>query len=128
MVIVQEASTPRRAPPSREAASRAILITGFVRPFTEPMARQMLSETGISIIAHLLHAKSQLYMTRTTPLLDSRHELIEYCEGEIKGFWMPKIKDRAYIIYATEEEAEATRNAVSGIEWPIGNANSLRPK
>lgn len=67
-------------------------------------------------------------MTRTTPLLDSVHDLIEYCEGEIKGFWMPKIKDRAYIIYATEEEAEATRNAVSGIEWPIGNANSLRPK
>ena len=34
---------------------------------------------------------------------------------------MPKIKDRAYIVYASEEEAEATRNAVSGIEWPVGN-------
>ena len=52
-LIVQDASTPRRAPPSREAASRALLITGFVRPFTEPMARQMLSETGKPILAHL---------------------------------------------------------------------------
>ena len=41
---------------------------------------------------------------------------------------MPKIKDRAYVVYATEEEAEATRNAVSGAEWPKGNKNSLRPK
>lgn len=41
---------------------------------------------------------------------------------------MPKIKDRAYIVYTTEEGAEATRNAVSGIEWPVGNGNSLRPK
>ena len=56
------------------------------------------------------------------------HDLIGFCAGEIQGFWMPKIKDRAYLIYATEEEAEATRNAVSGIEWPTGNANSLRPK
>ena len=57
-VIVQEASTPRRAPPSREAASRALLITGFVRPFTEPMARQMLSETGVTILANPWLAKA----------------------------------------------------------------------
>ncbi len=38
----------RRAPPSREATSRALLITGFIRPFTEKQARQMLSETGAS--------------------------------------------------------------------------------
>ena len=41
---------------------------------------------------------------------------------------MPKIKDRAYVVFASEEEAEATRNVVSGIEWPVGNGNSLRPK
>jgi hypothetical protein len=48
--------------------------------------------------------------------------------GEITGFWMTRIKDRAYVVYATEEQAEATRHAVTGIEWPLGNANSLRPK
>ncbi|CAL8462331.1 g1864 [Coccomyxa elongata] len=83
----------RRAPPSREATSRALLITGFIRPFTEKQARQMLSDTG-----------------------------------EITGFWMTKIKDRAFVVYATEEQAEATRHAVMGIEWPLGNGNSLRPK
>ncbi|EIE24121.1 hypothetical protein COCSUDRAFT_65753 [Coccomyxa subellipsoidea C-169] len=84
---------PKRAPSSREAASCALLITGFIRPFTEKQAQQKLSETG-----------------------------------EITGFWMTKIKDRAYVIYATEEQAEATRQAVTGIEWPLGNGNSLRPK
>lgn len=48
--------------------------------------------------------------------------------GDITGFWMTRIKDRAYVVYATEEQAEATRHAVSGIEWPLGNGNSLRPK
>ena len=48
--------------------------------------------------------------------------------GEITGFWMTKIKDRAFVVYATEEQAEATRHAVTGIEWPLGNGNSLRPK
>ena len=41
---------------------------------------------------------------------------------------MTKIKDRAYVVYASEEQAEATRNALSGLEWPLGNGNSLRPK
>lgn len=41
---------------------------------------------------------------------------------------MTRIKDRAYIVYASEEQAEATRHAVSGIEWPLGNGNSLRPR
>ena len=46
----QAADAPaRRAPPSREAASRALLITGFIRPFTEKQARQKLSETGASL-------------------------------------------------------------------------------
>ena len=67
---MQEASIPRRAPPSREAASRALLITGFVRPFTEPMARQMLSETGASILADPLLAKRLcLHMASTAALL-----------------------------------------------------------
>lgn len=127
--IMQEASTPRRAPPSREAASRALLITGFVRPFTEPMARQMLSETGVSITAcPLARCKPLTVHAQACHIAGRGHDLIGFCAGEIQGFWMPKIKDRAYLIYATEEEAEATRNAVSGIEWPTGNANSLRPK
>ena len=48
--------------------------------------------------------------------------------GEVAGFWMTKIKDRAYVVYASEAQAEATRNALSGLEWPLGNGNSLRPK
>lgn len=42
------AAAPKRAPPSRDAASRALLITGFIRPFTEKQAREKLSETGAS--------------------------------------------------------------------------------
>lgn len=40
------AAQPRRAPPTRDAASRALLITGFIRPFTERAAREKLGETG----------------------------------------------------------------------------------
>ena len=47
---LQDATTPRLAPRSREAASRALLITGFVRPFTDRAAREMLSETGAHMI------------------------------------------------------------------------------
>jgi hypothetical protein len=59
MCLLQDAADeggavgPKRAPPSREAPSRALLITGFIRPFTEKQAREKLSETGLP--SYVLH-------------------------------------------------------------------------
>ncbi|XP_018320732.1 apoptotic chromatin condensation inducer in the nucleus [Agrilus planipennis] len=47
--------------------------------------------------------------------------------GKIKqnGFWTDKVKSKCYVHYETEEEAEATRNALHGVNWPVGNAKQL---
>ena len=60
------------------------------RPFTEPMARAMLSG-----------------------------------KGEVEGMWMPTIKTHAFVIYATQEQAEATLAATMDKEWPQGNHSRL---
>ncbi|XP_060517076.1 apoptotic chromatin condensation inducer in the nucleus-like isoform X2 [Cylas formicarius] len=41
------------------------------------------------------------------------------------GFWTDKIKSKCYVKYDTPEEAEATRNALHGVNWPIGNGKKL---
>ncbi|XP_074027076.1 apoptotic chromatin condensation inducer acinus isoform X1 [Leptinotarsa decemlineata] len=53
-------------------------------------------------------------------------ELLERT-GKIRedGFWTDRIKSKCYVQYESEEEAEATRNALHGIFWPIGNGKRL---
>ncbi|XP_050309739.1 apoptotic chromatin condensation inducer in the nucleus-like isoform X2 [Anthonomus grandis grandis] len=53
-------------------------------------------------------------------------ELLERT-GKIKedGFWTDKIKSKCFVCYETAEEAEATRNALHGVHWPIGNGKQL---
>ncbi|KAJ8978908.1 hypothetical protein NQ317_008887 [Molorchus minor] len=53
-------------------------------------------------------------------------ELLERT-GKIKegGFWTDRIKSKCYVQYETEAEAEATRNALHGVHWPIGNGKKL---
>ncbi|KAG5892973.1 hypothetical protein JTB14_015018 [Gonioctena quinquepunctata] len=53
-------------------------------------------------------------------------ELLERT-GKIRedGFWTDRIKSKCYAHYESEEEAEATRNALHGINWPIGNGKQL---
>lgn len=41
--------------------------------------------------------------------------------GEVEGMWMPTIKTHAFVIYATQEQAEATLKATMDLEWPVGN-------
>ncbi|XP_044266325.1 apoptotic chromatin condensation inducer in the nucleus [Tribolium madens] len=41
------------------------------------------------------------------------------------GFWTDRIKSKCYVQYETQEEAEATRNALHGVQWPIGNGKKL---
>lgn len=48
--------------------------------------------------------------------------------GEVQSMWMPTIRDRAYVLFETEEAAEAARQGTHGLEWPHGNRTSLRPK
>ncbi|KAL1497068.1 hypothetical protein ABEB36_008091 [Hypothenemus hampei] len=54
-------------------------------------------------------------------------ELLERT-GKIQedGFWTDKIKSKCYVCYENAEEAEATRNALHGIHWPIGNGKKLQ--
>lgn len=53
-------------------------------------------------------------------------ELLERT-GKIRenGFWTDRIKSKCYAYYDTVEEAEATRNALHGVNWPIGNGKKL---
>ncbi|XP_056640447.1 apoptotic chromatin condensation inducer in the nucleus-like isoform X2 [Diorhabda sublineata] len=53
-------------------------------------------------------------------------ELLERT-GKIKegGFWTDRIKSKCYVQYETIEQAETTRNALHGINWPIGNGKQL---
>uniref|UniRef100_A0A1Y1KVX1 RRM domain-containing protein n=1 Tax=Photinus pyralis TaxID=7054 RepID=A0A1Y1KVX1_PHOPY len=53
-------------------------------------------------------------------------ELLERT-GKIRenGFWTDRIKSKCYAYYETAEEAEATRNALHGVHWPIGNGKKL---
>ncbi|KAK5645940.1 hypothetical protein RI129_004404 [Pyrocoelia pectoralis] len=53
-------------------------------------------------------------------------ELLERT-GKIRenGFWTDRIKSKCYAYYETIEEAEATRNALHGVNWPIGNGKKL---
>ncbi|XP_030765473.1 apoptotic chromatin condensation inducer in the nucleus isoform X1 [Sitophilus oryzae] len=53
-------------------------------------------------------------------------ELLERT-GKIRedGFWTDRIKSKCYVHYETTEEAEATRNALHGVNWPIGNGKKL---
>lgn len=41
--------------------------------------------------------------------------------GEVEGLWMPTIRTHAYVIYVTQEQAEATFTATLDVEWPKGN-------
>ncbi|XP_044750121.1 apoptotic chromatin condensation inducer in the nucleus [Coccinella septempunctata] len=53
-------------------------------------------------------------------------ELLERT-GTIKegGFWTDRIKSKCYVWYNSIEEAEATRNALHGVNWPVGNGKKL---
>ncbi|KAF2898669.1 hypothetical protein ILUMI_07503 [Ignelater luminosus] len=53
-------------------------------------------------------------------------ELLERT-GKIRenGFWTDRIKSKCYVYYETIEEAETTRNALHGVNWPIGNGKKL---
>ncbi|KAL3281179.1 hypothetical protein HHI36_004397 [Cryptolaemus montrouzieri] len=53
-------------------------------------------------------------------------ELLERT-GTIKedGFWTDRIKSKCFVHYESTEEAEATRNALHGVNWPIGNGKKL---
>lgn len=46
----------------------------------------------------------------------------------MKTFWMSSVRDKAYVIFQTEEAAEKARQAVHGLEWPERSRTSLRPK
>ncbi|GLV41584.1 Acinus [Carabus blaptoides fortunei] len=41
------------------------------------------------------------------------------------GFWTDRIKSKCYVQYENADEAEATRNALHGVQWPIGNGKKL---
>ena len=40
--------------------------------------------------------------------------------GDIAKFWMDSIKTHCYVQYTTEEQANATREAVYNLVWPQG--------
>ena len=41
---------------------------------------------------------------------------------------MPMIRTTAWVVFSTEDQAEATFRAVWGKEWPQGNRSRLNPQ
>ncbi|KAK9818433.1 hypothetical protein WJX72_012536 [[Myrmecia] bisecta] len=95
--------------------------SGVLPPLEAPKSRgappavghksKALHITGFKRPFTLQHAKAMLGAT-----------------GEVDELWVSGIKDQAYVIYKTEEEAEATRQATWHAEWPAGNGGCLIPK
>ena len=41
---------------------------------------------------------------------------------------MSSVRDKAYVVFDSEEAAEKARQATHGLEWPERSRTSLRPK
>ncbi|KAK9846189.1 hypothetical protein WJX84_010778 [Apatococcus fuscideae] len=54
--------------------------------------------------------------------------LIAETGGDLESFWMPTIRTTAWVVFSSEDEAEATFKAVWGKEWPLGNRSRLNPQ
>ena len=68
---------------------------------------------------------------RTGLVVSHRHFCTQFvCNagGDLESFWMPTIKSTAWVVFASEEQAEATFQAVWGKEWPPGNRSRLNPQ
>ena len=55
------------------------------------------------------------------PLTEAKARAMLAQTGEVQGLWMPTIRTHAYVIYATQEQAQATFTATKDTEWPQGN-------
>ncbi len=42
------------------------------------------------------------------------------------ALWMPTMKTHAFVVFGSVEEATKARAALDGVEWPVGNKNSLQ--
>lgn len=45
--------------------------------------------------------------------------------GTLKTFWMDTIRTHCFATFETEEQAQATREAVDGVEWPLQHGRRL---
>jgi hypothetical protein len=84
--------TKKDATPPPKGSSRALMVSGFQRPFTLPAARAFMEQ-----------------------------------HGTVVDMWMPVIKDKAYVVYATVSQAEAAFKGVVGKTWPSNSTKTLEP-
>ena len=110
--IVDDSASKLKPPPSpsRNPVSDVLYIINLVRPFTIKQLKDLLERTG---------------------------KILE------NGFWTNRIKSKCYVQYESVQyvdvirlikcmlinlhcrEAEMTRNALHGVQWPIGNGKKL---
>jgi len=64
----------------------------------------------------------------TRPFTIPQLQILLNRTGKLKTdeFWIDKIKSHCLAMYETVEEAEATRSALHGTQWPASNPKSLR--
>lgn len=84
--------TKKDATPPPKGSSRALMVSGFQRPFTLSAARAFMEQ-----------------------------------HGTVVDMWMPVIKDKAYVVYATVSQAEAAFKGVVGKTWPSNSTKTLEP-
>ncbi|KAI3429480.1 hypothetical protein D9Q98_005571 [Chlorella vulgaris] len=48
--------------------------------------------------------------------------------GQVLALWMPSIKTHCYAVFESKAQAEETRKATYGLQWPITNPKRLAPR
>lgn len=63
---------------------------------------------------------------RPFTLLAARELMMKY--GSLQAFWMPSIKDKAYVVFSTVEEASKCRKGLWKLQWPPSSTKVLEPQ
>ena len=111
MTLPAGAGPREPAPPPNREPTAALLIEGFMRPFTLPQVcfRSKCCPCILQLNFGPLKVNVLMLLRHSSQV----KELLGQT-GTVKSLWMPTIKNLAYVVYESAEEAEATRYSTGG--------------
>jgi len=120
--VVDERTTIQRALGRTEESPKKKTPLGLLLS-DEPLARKKRDPSPPRFpVSTILHIKGL-----TRPFTIPQLQTLLNRTGKLKSdeFWIDKIKSHCLAVYETTEEAEATRNALHGTQWPASNPKTL---
>ncbi|XP_046621049.1 apoptotic chromatin condensation inducer in the nucleus isoform X1 [Neodiprion virginianus] len=97
-------------------AKRKISILKEAPPVKSP-SPSLAKATNVLLIKNLVRPFT---LNQIKELLSRTGTIIE------NGFWIDGIKSKCYVVYANEDQAFETRQALHGISWPLSNPKRLQ--